>query len=41
MTDTKSRGWEPVSSNVTLTDVELHLDGRIGDVEQVDEWQWS
>ena len=37
MTDTKSRGWEPVSNNVTLTDVELHLDGRIGDVEQVDE----
>jgi len=36
VTDTKSRSWDPVSSEAVLTNVELHLDGRIGDVEQVE-----
>ena len=36
VSDTKDRGWDPQGSSVSILEVEVHLGGRIGDIEQVE-----
>ena len=36
VSDITDRSWEPTGSSLKIVDVEVHLDGRIGDIEQVE-----
>ena len=36
VTNTQTRGWTPENSSSPIVEVEVHEDGRIGDIEQVE-----